>query len=270
MSNRTSKANRVVRAGKQRTQKGEEITKHFKAMDKIKASPNTVEIKYPEHKEAFEYVDNLFPGSEVKDVTIYKVSPIYLSKLGYGGAGGFYCRYSKIIVIASYSPKPKNRFIHSRYDFSVRAQITKDEVIAHELCHYCFVEEGGFSNSKEVNEEFAYGWSIGYLRSKGHSDDFIITKNFFPFLVEIMSKSAMKYVCDLDGVTQAQYNKFSDFKKREFGKKYGIRWHKKRKELAYKRGEELIELYDRKAQEGTHCTKEVTETDRFDLMDLDW
>ena len=43
--------------------------------------------------EIHEYVDKLFPGSEVKDVTIYKVSPRYLERLGYGGAGGFYCRY---------------------------------------------------------------------------------------------------------------------------------------------------------------------------------
>lgn len=264
------KSAQVIRDGEQREKKSKELSQHFKAMEKIKASPNTVQIKYPTYKEAFEYVDKLFPGSEVKDVTIYKVSPRYLERLGYGGAGGFYCRYSKVIVIAAWSPKPKRRYIQSRYDFSIRGEMTKDEVIAHELCHYCFVEEGGFSNSKEVNEEFAYGWSIGYLRSRGRTDDFIIKKNFFPFLIELVSPKAMKYALNLDGSTQEEYNRFSDFKKREFGKKYGIKWHSKRKELAYKLGEEIIELYDRKALEGTHCTKEITETDRFDLMDLDW
>jgi hypothetical protein len=270
MSKRVSRAKQSAIAGKQRDKKKAELSKHFQAMEKIKASPNTVQIRYPTHKEAFDYVDNLFPGSEVKDVVIYRVSPRYLERLGYGGAGGFYCRYSKIIVIASYSPKAKRRYIQSRYDFSIRGEMTKDEVIAHELCHYCFVEEGGFSNSKEINEEFAYGWSIGYLRSRGRTDDFIITKNFFPFLVEIMSPKAMKYVLNLGGITQEQYNKYSDFNKREFGKKYGIKWHEKRKELAYQRGLKIIELYDKKALEGTHCTKKVIKTDRFDLMDLDW
>jgi hypothetical protein len=269
MKTKPNEAKHLVEAGKQREKKAAELSRHFKAMEKIKASPNTVKIQYPEYKEAYEYVDNLFPGSDVKSVTIYKVSPVYLEKLGYGGAGGFYCRYSKVIVVAAYTPKRKGGYIHSRYDFSVKAQITKDEVIAHELCHYCFVEEGGFSNSKEINEEFAYGWTVGYLRSKGHDDDFIITKNYFPFLVEIMSDKAMDYVLKLDGTTRKEYGKFSDFRKREFGKKYGMKWHEKRKELAYKRGEELIALYDRKALEGTHCTKEVTETDRFDLMELD-
>lgn len=268
MSARISKANQVVRGGKQRKQKVTEFSKHEKSMAKIAASPNTKKICYPEYKEAYDYVNNLFPGSEVKKVNIYKVSPTYLTKLGYGGCGGFYCRYSKVIVISSWLPVNKNRY-PSRYDFSIKAKITKDEVIAHELCHYCFVEEGGNSDSREINEEFAYGWSIGYLRSKGYSDDFIITKNFYPFLVEIMSKSALEYVLKLDDSTRGEYDRFSNFKKREFFRKYGIKWHKKRKELAYEYGEDLIALYDRKALEGTHCTKEITETDRFDLMDLD-
>ncbi len=268
MNAKISKARQVSRSGKQREQKSEEFSKHQKSMAKIKASPNTQRINYPTYKEAYDYVDNLFPGSEVKKVGIYKVSPTFLTKLGYGGCGGFYCRYSKVIVISSWLPVNKNRY-PSRYNFSIKAKITKDEVIAHELLHYCFVEEGGFSNSREINEEFAYGWSVGYLRSRGHSDDFIITKNFYPFLVEIMSKQALDYVLDLDGSTRAEYGRFSKFRQREFFKKYGIKWHNKRKELAYKYGEDLIGLYDRKALEGTHCTKEVTETDRFDLMDLD-
>jgi len=268
MKKRINKASQVIISGKKRDKKIDEFNKHEKSMAKIKSSLNTVEIKYPEYKEAFDYVDKLFPGSKVKNVSLYKVSPKYLESLGYGGAGGFYCKNSKAIVISSYTPVVKNKY-HSKYNFSIRAKITKDEVIVHELCHYCFVEEGSISGSREINEEFAYGWSIGYLRSKGHSDDFIIKKNFFPFLVEIKSKQALEYVLKLNGITRKEYDKFSNFKRKDFFKKYGKKWHEKRKELAYKYGEELISLYDRKAEEGMFCAKDVVEINRFDILDLD-
>lgn len=262
-----SQAERVRSQGKARQEKQSQLKKHQENMVKIKRSPNTVAIKYPEYREAFDFVDNLFPGSGVKDVTMYKVGPTLLARLGYGGAGGFYDRQTKVIIIASYQPKQRFNY-PSRYNFNIKANITKDEVIAHELIHYCFVEEGGTSPSREMWEEFAYGWSLEYLRSKGHSDDFIIKYNFFPFLVDIMSNKALTWILGCNDITSKEYNAYSKFKQREFFKKYGLKWHKRRKEMAYKRGEEIIELYTRKAEEGTGCTKEITETSRFDLIDI--
>ena len=240
--------------------------KHLKSMEKIRKSPNTKLIRYEDYPEAFDYVDNLFPGSNVKEVVLYKVSPRLLEVLGYGGAGGFYDRCSKEIVIAAYAPI--NSRSPARYDMSIKAKLKKDEVVAHELCHYCFVEEGGSSSSREIWEEFAYGWTLGYLRNKGYTDEQIIKWNYYPFLVDIMSEKALEIILAKNDITIRQYNGYSKWRRSEFWKRFGKKWNEKRKELAYKRGEEIISLYERKMAEGTGCTKTVEETNRFDLMDF--
>ncbi|KKL46025.1 hypothetical protein LCGC14_2349720, partial [marine sediment metagenome] len=144
-----------------------------KNIDKIRNNINTKKINYPEFKECFDYVDNLFPRVNVKSVTLYKPSPKLMQKLGFGHAGGFYDRVSKIVVFTRFMSS-----IGTRDRYSIKAKLTQDEVIVHELCHYSYFEEGKSSVSQELNEEFAYGWSIGYLRQKGYSDEDIVDKNF--------------------------------------------------------------------------------------------
>jgi hypothetical protein len=251
----------------QREKRRAVIEKHRKSMDKIRKSPNTKRIVYEDYPEAFNYVDKLFPGSNVKNVVLYKVSPKLLEALGYGRVGGFYDRESKEIVIASYAPTYKS-LSPARYNTSIQAKIKKDEIIAHELCHYCFVEEGGTSPSREIWEEFAYGWTLGYLRKKGYTDDQIIKWNYFPFLVDIMSEKALEIILFRNDISIKKYNGFSEFKRNEFWKIHGRKWHELRKELAYKRGQEMISLYERKLLEGTYCTKKVEETNRFDLIEF--
>ena len=252
---------------KKREERKKQLEKHHKNMKIIENSLNTEVVKYIDYKEAFNYVDKLFPGSNVKNVSLYKVSPRLLEKLGYGGAGGFYDKESKVIIISSYQIVNKKKY-YFKYDFSVKAKITKDEVIAHELCHYCFVEEGGNSPSREIWEEFAYGWTLGYLRGKNYTDEEIIKNNYFPFLVDIMSNKALKQILSINNISKEEYKSYSKYKKNIFFKKYGKKWHEKRKELAMQRGKELIELYSAKMAEGTNCTKEVVEYNRFDIMDI--
>ncbi len=252
---------------KNREKKKKQLEEHRKNMEVIKNSPVTDLIKYPEYKEAFDYVDNLFPGSNVKDINLYKTGAKLLEKLGYGGAGGFYDKETKVIVIASYQITYKNRYQHG-YNFDIKAKITKDEVIAHELCHYCFTEEGGVSNSREIQEEFAYGWTLGYLREKGYTDDEIIKNNYFPFMVNEVSEKALKYILAINNIPKKEYNSYSEYKRRIFFKRYGKKWHEKRKELATKKAEELIELYSRKLIEGTNCTRKIVKYNRFDIMDI--
>ena len=54
--------------------------------------------------------------------------------------------------------------------------MSKDEVIVHELLHYCHASIGSDTDIN-LSEEFAYGWSLGYLRAKGYSDEEIIENN---------------------------------------------------------------------------------------------
>ena len=92
----------------------------------------------------------------------------YFSDSGFGGAGGFYSKTYKVIIISG-KQKQRKKTYADRYSVSAKLEI--DEVIVHELLHYCYFEEGKSNKSVGLNEEFAYGWSIGYLRKKGYTDD---------------------------------------------------------------------------------------------------
>lgn len=263
-----SKLDVLKQIEKNRKKKKADLTKHSHNMEKIVSSITTVKICYPEYKEAFDYVDKLFPSSNVKDVVVYKVDPKTLEKMGYGGSGGFYDKMSKVVVIASYQLINKN-VRRNKFDLNIKASITKDEVIAHELCHYCFVEEGGSSPSTNLWEEFAYGWTIGYFRNKGYSDEQIIKNYYLPFLVTSVSDKAFNYILAINSISEKQYNLFSKYKKNEFFKKNIKKYNDKRLELANEYGRNIIKLYSKKLEEGTFCFKEKEEKiNKFGLLDL--
>ena len=221
-------------------------------------------VEYPKYKEAFDYVDKLFPKVKVKNISIYKVAARDLAKMGYGGAEGFYDTISKIIVVCGARPKAQN--IDRRYHVS--AKIERDEVIVHELCHYCYYAEGKRSVSSELREEFAYGWSVGYLRQKGYTDDQIVKYNFLPYLLGLSFEEATKNIMVQNGVSSYDYNKHSKYQRKEFNRSYFGKIFRRAKEIANERGHRLIELYSMKLEEGTGLPDEEVDVDRFDILDL--
>jgi hypothetical protein len=221
-------------------------------------------IEYPDFKEAFEYVDNLFPRVKVKEVPIYKVMARDLSKMGYGGAEGFYDSVSKIVVVCG--ARKKTGPIDKRYN--ITAKIERDEVIVHELCHYCYVFEGMRSMSSEMREEFAYGWSVGYLRQKGYTDEQIVNYNFLPYLVGLSYDEARKNILVRNGISTYEYNNQSKYQRREFQRTYSKKIFDRSKEIAMARGLKLINLYSKKIEEGTGLIDEEVDIDRFDILDL--
>ena len=221
-------------------------------------------IVYPNHKEAFDYVDKLFPKVKVKNISIYKVMARDLEKMGYGGCEGFYDTISKIIVICG--ARPKSQDTNSKY--RVTAKISKDEVIVHELCHYCYYAEGKRSVSSEIREEFAYGWSVGYLRQKGYTDDQIVKYNFLPYLIGLSFEQATKMIMVQNGVSSYQYENHTKYQRKEFNRSYFGRIFNKAKEIATARGLKLIDLYSKKLEEGTGLIDEEEDIDRFDILDL--
>lgn len=223
-------------------------------------------IIYPEFKEAYEYVDELFPSVDVKKVMIYKVSAKDLVRMGYSGVEGFYDCISKTVVLSGAHSSTSN--INRKY--RIEAKVSRDEVIVHELCHYCYVAEGNRSVSSEMREEFAYGWSIGYLRRNGHTDDYIINYNFLPYLMNISYEEATKNILARNRITNREYSSYSRFKKKEFNKRYGKKVFLRSKEIAIERGQKLINLYSKKLEKGTGYTKEKAdeEVSRFDFLDL--
>ena len=221
-------------------------------------------IKYPEHKEAYDYVDDLFPRVKVKEVSVYKVAAKDLAKMGYAGAEGFYDSISKAIVVcgARKLTQPENK----RY--RILAKIERDEVIVHELCHYCYFFEGKRSISSEMREEFAYGWSIGYLRQKGYTDEQIVKYNFLPYLVSLSYDEAIKNILVWNNISTYEYNNHSKYQRKEFQKTFSGKVFDRAKEIAMEKGFKLIDLYSKKIEEGTGLSDEEEDLDRFDYLDL--
>jgi hypothetical protein len=222
-------------------------------------------IAYPELKEAYEYVDDLFPDAHVKDVIIHKVAAKDLAKMGFRGVEGFYDPVTKIVVI---SGAHKSSYYGDPF-YKVEAKVEKDEVIVHELCHYCYVFMGHRSVSSEMREEFAYGYSVGYLRKKGYSDEYIIKYNFLPYLMGIFNEQATTKIFARNGITIAQYNSFSNYKRKECNRMYRKKIFLLSKEMAMKRGQDLIDMYTIKLEEGGYTeSKGDNEYGRYGMLDL--
>ena len=111
-------------------------------------------------------------------------------------------------------------------------------------------DQGG---TVEVEEEFAYGNSIGYLRHKGYSDDEIIDKNFMPHLIQTVDNKKILYkIINLNNISMHDFLVFNKNKKLlEKEKKQLI--NKIEKDFFYsvceearERGYAIISLFDRK------------------------
>lgn len=150
-------------------------------LSQIKAHEHTKRIKYPEYKEAFDYVHNLYPFAAVKQASVYYTPKYLLQEVGYGGVGGFYDTNAKVVVVTDWLGDGDYS------EFKVQAEFTTDEVLCHELIHYCANYRLPVAG-RSVEEEIAYGKSIGYLRLKGRTDDFIIQKNMMPYLMSTVDK----------------------------------------------------------------------------------
>jgi hypothetical protein len=149
----------------------------------IKKHCQTKLIRYPEYAAAWDYVHKLYPYAAVKYAAVYYSPRAVVDAAGYSGVGGFFDFPSKTIVITDGLTQQED--IHA--PFSVKAEIDLDEVLCHELIHYAANYKSRPANV-HVEEWIAYGKSAGYLRSKGFTDDDIITKNMMPYLVSVVSR----------------------------------------------------------------------------------
>jgi len=262
-----SKAKQVgIRASNLRKQ-NEETDKIKRNIRRLRDHMNTIAYSYPDFKGAYDYVDNLFPESNVKDVVVYKAPSTLMYKYGFGHAGGFYNKTYKVIIFSGKRKQQKKTFA-DRY--SVSAKLEPDEVIAHELLHYCYFEEGKNSNSVGLNEEFAYGWSSGYLRKKGYTDDQIIRDNFMPFLYGNVQNGVMITVLGNNGISPQEYNDFHENKKMRIMKKLRKEIYERCIKEATEIGHALIDMYSKKIEEGAISNSVKNQVSKgFTFLDLD-
>tara|TARA_Y100000310_G_scaffold57488_2_gene52709 strand:+ start:40104 stop:40901 length:798 start_codon:yes stop_codon:yes gene_type:complete len=254
---------------KYREEQKKEIKATNEKVDKIKEHWSTILINYPEHQEAFDYVDELFPHCDVKNVTVYKANRDFLAKLGFKGVGGFCHKKTKSVVLSSHSREPIVR--RSRYQ--VFAIIEPDEVIVHELIHYCYFFEKNTGRSLHLNEEFAYGYSIGYLRSKGFSDEDIIKKNFLPYLYKTAEdRIAVDIILKKEKMPAKNWHSLSNPLKEMLYKKYLSDIYDRAIKASYKRGHKIIDIYTRKIEDKRGVERESVVDEpsatKFDFLDI--
>lgn len=265
-------SDKVGRIEKDIEEKNKAVAISKQNLEKIKAKVNTIIVDYSneKYKKAFNYVDNLFPASKVKDTVAYFASAKFLEHLGYGGAGGFCDTGSKTIVIA-------DGFLRTDETKIIISKASKDEVLVHELLHYCNLTERNTIGSADLSsgdinmhEEWAYGWSIGYLRQKGHSDKDIVSKNFLAYFANRAASEAFLMALAKEKISFEEYQDFKKWKQDSFFRKHHDFIFKKQIELGLKMGEELLSIYSKKIEDRkVGYINNIEKANRFELMDLD-
>lgn len=244
-----------------RKKRQEEYDLWNKHIKEIKNHAETQIISCKDYPDAFDYVNNLFPHRDVKQVYIFQVQKSVLKKYGLGFCGGFYDKIFKYIILAEDNTE-KSEQNNSIWN-SIKAEITKDEVIVHELLHYCF-DQDGKQIDRNLEEEFAYGYSLKYLLDKGYNEDEIIKKNYFPYLLErqrseIINNKIKNMKCkkidEIQNILEAQEDHI----------------FQKTCEKATEQGKLIIEIYKKKMNitDDTIANKDDYSINQFDLLDLE-
>lgn len=237
---------------------------HIDLIEKAKRMA-TIKIQYPEYKESYDYVHKLFPTAKVKNVIIYKLSKSQFDRLGFGFAGGFYSIPSKSVIVCNPSYK--------RTRESISAKMTVDEIIVHELLHYASEAIGMIIGNVGMAEDFAYGWSLGYLRSKGYSDNNIIQNNYFPYLVDSCFNEALMQYFSKNDISIEEYNAKSKMNKHKFMAIHYSKILEVAKKIAKKQGQAIIESYNKQIEKAikeaeNRNEEEVKSFNRFDILDI--
>ena len=214
--------------------------------------------------DAFDYVGKIFPDIEVRLIDVRQATPLLLKKIGYDGIGGFFENISKTVVIAAHQLVSVNLD-----NFSVKAKLHKDEVIVHELLHYCHYTLG-YNSSVNLKEEFAYGWSYGYLKNKGYTDKEIIQDNYLPYLYNVCYKDGFFEALTKNGISMQKIKNASLIMKDRIINPLKSSIHKEVLNMAMLKGAEIIKIYKKKIDDGdvykNFNNKKLT---IFDNLDLD-
>ena len=173
---------------------------HKESLDKIRLHKATKQVTIEDFPSAFEYIDKRFPNANVRECQVYVAKRSFLDRVGYKGIGGFYSKIEKIVVIPDEMPEPvipKNTTGKTRWK-SIKAKLTVEEILVHELCHYVSAKSCTTPKSMQIEEEFAYGNMVDFCRSRGRSDDEIVLSIFLPYLFNVVLQTKQYLPCKSD------------------------------------------------------------------------
>lgn len=231
---------------KQKDKKRASFNQDLERIGKLINKKSNVVIKYPEYAEAYNYVEKKFPGLNVFNVTVFKVSKKDLAEAGYDGVGGLYVFGRKQVIASDFLTG--GTFSEDR---KIVAKITFDEIIVHELLHYVSHKIYRTHNVM-MEEEFAYGHSVPYLKSKGYTDSEIINYNMMPFLYtcvnqELLLEKLLKEKnikpSNFNGILRKIKSGTCETKMKEVVDKIQEDLHKRTLEIATQKGQFLIDHY---------------------------
>jgi len=132
-------------------------------------------IEYQNAKRQFDYVQNIFNEIDVSEANIYFVPYSLMKVKGYGSVAGFYNYSTEKIVIGT-------DLLLDFTDSNIKAKVTLDETLVHELLHYARHHYNKNNWNVDLEEDFAYGYSIDYFIEKGYSDEDIANNYLSPYL----------------------------------------------------------------------------------------
>lgn len=221
----------IKQRGRVRAERQQRLELNRDRIKKITSHAKSRTILYPEYGSAFDYVHCLYPFAHVRSATVYQVPRAVCEAIGYTGAGGFFDTQSKIVVITD--------CVETDYPspMKIMAKMTPDEVLCHELIHYAANYKNPVS-SRGVEEEIAYGKSIGYLREKGRSDDDIIDNVMLPYLIGCVNPWNCLYrIAQSRSITMSEIGKMDE---NEINKRFGTQLNALCRDEARKMGKIMI------------------------------
>jgi hypothetical protein len=135
----------------------------------------TKKIEYKNAKRQFDYVQNIFIEIDISKANIYFVPYSLMKVNGYGGVAGFYNYSTKKIVVGT-------DLLLDYSNSKIKAKVTLDETLVHELLHYARHHYNKNNWNVDLEEDFAYGYSIDYFIEKGYSEEEIVNNYLAPYL----------------------------------------------------------------------------------------
>lgn len=223
--NQYLKQKRLIKAHRQQT-----IDLHKESLEKIRSHKFTRKITPQDFPSAFEYMDKIFPKANVRDCDVYIAKRSLLDRIGYKGVGGFYSKVEKIVVIPDEMPEiavPKNTTGKTRWK-SIRAMLTVEEILVHELCHYVSAKICTTAQTMQMEEEFAYGNMVDFCRSRGRTDEDIVLNVFLPYLFNVILQTKQYLPCKTDEDDRMLFESVMN-EARSLGFKIIEIWDRKRK-----------------------------------------
>jgi len=244
-----------------RKQKEQAVQISADNMNRIANYHGTSKICYPEYAKSFDYVISCCPSVKASEVSLYFCPAAYLKKIGYDRVAGFYDVSHRVVVICEDTDKITVSKQNGPFE-SVRGKFEIDEIIVHELLHYAHHAMGYMGISINLEEEFAYGNSVGYLKKKGYSDEEIIRYNFLPYLIQTIN--TRKIFAQVIG---EQLSTLTPDKLKRLFKKHEQEIFDIVEEIALEKGRKLILIYSEQITDNVSINKSM-KTNRLDFLDL--